>query len=62
MSDERAPVRLDYPTPHLSPYDRPVLPVVRLAHRVKIAARVMYLLLALAVVAVAIFGTIYFLS
>jgi hypothetical protein len=38
---------LDYPAPRLSPYDRPVEPIVHAARTVRVVVRVTFLVLAL---------------
>ena len=59
-SDE--PIReaqpLDYPSPPLSPYDRPIEPFVTFARRFRLAIRVCYLLFALLVVIVAVWAAL----
>ena len=44
---------LDYPSPALSPYDRPVEPVVRAARVVQIVFRVAFWVVAVVIVAAA---------
>jgi hypothetical protein len=43
--------RLDYPSPALSPFDRPVEPVVRVAQSFRLAVRIVYWVFAVAAVA-----------
>ena len=52
------PRPLDYLSPPLSPYDRPVQPIVTFARRLRIAVRVCYLLFALIVVGLAVWGAL----
>lgn len=40
----RVPRPLDYPSPPLSPYDRPIEPFVTFARRFKLAIRICYLI------------------
>ena len=54
----RVPQRLDYPSPPLSPYDRPIEPFVTFARRFKFAIRLCYLLFALIVIGVVIWGAL----
>ena len=61
MKDEPPDTRpqpLEYPSPPLSPYDRPIEPFVTFARRFKFAIRVCYLLFALAVVIVAVWAAL----
>jgi hypothetical protein len=61
MTDERPRTEaqpLEYSSPPLSPYDRPVQPIVTLARRLRIAVRVCYLLFALIVVGLAVWGAL----
>jgi hypothetical protein len=53
-----APQPLDYPSPPLSRYDRPVEPFVTFARRFKMAVRIGYLLFALAVAGLAVWGAL----
>lgn len=52
------PQPLDYPSPPLSPYDRPIEPFVTFARRFRFAIRVCYLLFALMVIALAVWGAL----
>ncbi|HEV2296615.1 MAG TPA: hypothetical protein VGR35_22420 [Tepidisphaeraceae bacterium] len=54
----RAPQPLDYPSPPLSPYDRPIEPFVTFARRFKFAIRLCYLLFALIVIGAAAWGAL----
>jgi hypothetical protein len=47
---------LEYPTPGLSPYDRPVEPVVNAARTVRLVVRVTFLLLSLLAAAFAVWA------
>jgi hypothetical protein len=47
---------LDYPSPPLSPYDRPVEPFVTFARRFKLAIRFCYLAFALLIIGFAVWG------
>lgn len=50
------PQRLEYRSRPLSPYDRPVEPFVTFARRLRFAMRIGYLVFALLVVALAVWG------
>ena len=52
------PRPLDYPSPPLSPYDRPIEPFVTFARRFKYAIRICYLLIALALLGLALWGAL----
>ncbi len=54
--EKRGPQPLDYPSPPLSPYDRPIEPFVTFARRAKIAVRFCYLLGAIALVGLAVWS------
>ena len=56
--DVPPPRPLEYRSQPLSPYDRPVEPVVTFARRLKVAVRIAYLLFALLVVALAVWGAL----
>ena len=45
-ADRPAPRPLDYPSPSLSSFDRPIEPVVQLAHGVRLAVRITYVVAA----------------
>ena len=49
---------LNYPAPRLSPYDRPVDPIVHAAHTVRVVARVTFLVLSLAAAAFAVWAVV----
>ena len=52
------PQPLDYPSPPLSPYDRPIEPFVTFARRFRFAVRMCYLLVALLVVGFLVWGAL----
>jgi hypothetical protein len=55
-ADPPAAHRLDYPTPRLSPYDRPVEPIVHAAHTARLVVRLAFLVLSLAAAAFAVWA------
>jgi hypothetical protein len=58
----RVPRPLDYPSPPLSPYDRPIEPFVTFARRFRLAIRICYLLFALLVVGFVVWGALRMVS
>ena len=54
----RAAQPLDYPSPPLSPYDRPIEPFVTFARRFRFAVRMCYLVVALLVVGFLVWGAL----
>jgi hypothetical protein len=49
---------LNYPSPRLSPYDRPVEPIVHAAHAVRVVLRLAFLVLSLAAAAFAVWAVV----
>jgi hypothetical protein len=58
VASPRPPETLDYPSPPLSAYDRPVEPVVKFARRFRLVIRICYLIFALLVVGFAVWGAL----
>ena len=57
-NDPPAAHPLDYPAPRLSPYDRPVEPIVHAARTVRVVVRITFLALALGTAAFATWAVI----
>ena len=53
---DRPAVRLDYPSPPLSPFDRPVDRVVRAADTIRLVTRVTFIVFAIAGFALAVWA------
>ena len=49
---------LDYPSPPLSPYDRPIEPFVTFARRFKLAIRTCYLIVAIFLIGFLVWGAL----
>ena len=57
--DEPAPRPLEYPSPSLSSFDRPVEPVVRFAQGVRLAMRITYVVAAVAIIVFVVWAVLW---